>query len=302
MPAKPPTYDALTPGGRRVPIQVLEEKHEVSRIKGGPAVVVPLTDFSGIRLIAEIIKERIDRGRDCPVLVTGDRGAGKSTLILEVATTIDPEFDVDHIAFRLDDFNRIFSKNPAGDGKKGLYPQVVLDEAGHALFAQDWMARAQKTVAKQLIISRIKRQIVWFAVPRRMQLNNQLRDMPYIWIHVAEPFEYLQGYAIVHASPYTPEAKWHLEKFWVPRLALIYPSMSGPLWDRYEAEKIGFVDEVTLETASGSSGDQISDAFTELVLHCLNDHKESYRDLETATHGKISFQAMQKRVKKYHPL
>jgi hypothetical protein len=301
MLGKPPNYAALTPGGREVPVHIIEEEHVVSHYEGVP-VSVPLADVSGTRLLAEIVKERVDRGRDCPVLVTGDRGAGKSTLILEIALTIDPDFDVDHIAFRLEDFNQIFSDNPQGDGKKGIYPQVILDEAGHALFAQDWMARAQKTVAKQLIISRIKRQIVWFAVPRRMQLNNQLRDMPYLWIHVAEPFEYTQGYAIAHISPYTPEAKWHLEKFWVPKLALIYPSLSGSFWNQYEARKIDFVNEVTLETASGRAGDQVSDAFTELVLHCLNDHKESYRDLEAVVHKKMTFQSMQERVKKYHPL
>jgi predicted XRE-type DNA-binding protein len=262
----------ITPGGKPVEGRVTNPEH-FAGYQNGEKITVPLMDDSGIHVVAEIIKERIDRGRDCPILVTGDRGCGKSTLILEIALEVDPKLTIEKIAFRLEDFARIFNENPPGGG--GVYPQVILDEAGHALFAQDWMNRAQKIVAKQLIISRVKRQVIWFAVPRRMQLNNQLRDMPYMWIHVSEPAEYKQGYAQVHLSPPGPDQKWYLEKYWKPWCAFVYPQLIGGLWDRYEEKKIAFVNEVTAETANGNA--KKDDVLN--IIHNLRKQRMSHQEI-----------------------
>jgi len=212
---------------------------------------IPLFDESGKTVLAKFITERIDHKRDCPILVTGDRGAGKSTLIGSTALEIDPNFPVENVAFRLSEFEHVFNTNPYGDGLKGLYPQNDMDEAGHALYGPEWLKEEQRIIAKQLIISRIKQQIIWMAVPKRKQFNNQLRDMAYIWVHVMEPKEYLQGYAIVRVAPPDLQSEWFLEKYWVPRFAFTFPSLSGKWWDKYEEKKIAFVNEVTAETAKG---------------------------------------------------
>ena len=239
----------LTPGKKPVSVSVISSRHPV---KGYPrSSYVPLLDESGADLLAECIKERVAHKRDCPILVTGDRGIGKSTVTIKVARKVDPKFDVDKIAFRLDEFERIFSTNPYGDATKGVYPQVDLDEAGHALYGPEWLAKEQRVIAKQLIISRIKRQIIWMTVPKRLQFNNQLRNMAAIWVHVSEPQEFVQGYALVRMAPAALQSEFYTDKLWVPMFAFIFMAETGDLWERYEAKKITFVNEVSAETARG---------------------------------------------------
>ncbi|MCJ7765776.1 MAG: hypothetical protein MUP09_07545, partial [Thiovulaceae bacterium] len=148
----------LTPGGRRVRVNIINMKHPIRQ--GGKTFNVPLVDATGIKFLAECGKERVDNGRDCMYMWTGDRGGGKSTGIMETAISIDPAFELDSIAFWLEDFGVKFSSNPQGDGSKGLYPQVVLDEAGHALYGPQWLAREQLEISKNMIINRIMKQIV----------------------------------------------------------------------------------------------------------------------------------------------
>lgn len=232
-------------------VSVITTKHPIKGIIR-PALI-PLLDESGIDYLAECIKERIEHKRDCPILVTGDRGIGKSTVKIKTARRIDPQFDIDKIAFSLEEFEKIFNENPYGDGEKHIYPQVDMDEAGHALYGPEWLAREQRTIAKQLIISRIKRQIIWMAVPKRMQFNNQLRNMAAIWVHVSEPREFVQGYAVVRMAPAHLQSEWHADKYWEPKFAFIFTAETGDLWDRYEKKKIDFVNRVTSDTANGKS-------------------------------------------------
>jgi len=267
-----PTGMMLTPGKRRVPVSIISSKHPVRGVVRES--YVSLLDESGVRFLAECIKERIDHNRDCPILVTGDRGIGKSTVKIKTAKTIDPKFDIGQIAFRLEEFEKIFQSNPYGDGKKGVYPQIDMDEAGHALYGPEWLAREQRTIAKQLIISRIKRQIIWMAVPKRMQFNNQLRNMAAIWVHVSEPQEFVQGYALVRMAPAHLQSEWHSDKYWEPKFAFIFTAETGDLWERYEAKKIAFVNEVTGETMSGRT--KRRDDFELQVVNRLAERKMTH--------------------------
>jgi hypothetical protein len=248
-----------TPGGRTVLVNVINPKHPVRQ--AGHTFTVPLIDESGIRVVGECAKERVDNRRDCMILWTGDRGAGKSTGITKVARFIDPGFDVPQIAFHLEEFSKLFCTNPQGDGEKGIYPQVVMDEAGYALYGMQWLQREQMIIAKQMIINRIMRQIVHAAVPKRKQFNNQVRDMAFIWVHVSEPQEYLQGYAVVRMAPAHLQSEFHSEKYWEPKLAFTFTEEKGDFWDRYETKKIAFVKEVTEENAKGKAkGGKFADA------------------------------------------
>jgi len=244
----------VTPGERVVRVNVISLKHQVKQ--GKRPHTVPLIDKSGIRFLAECGKERVDHGRDCMYLWTGDRGAGKSTGILETALAIDPKFEVDSITFWLEDFGTKFASNPQG-GKQAdgsvLYPQVSLDEAGHALYGPQWLAREQLEISKNMIINRIMRQIVHVAVPKRKQFNNQIRDMAYVWIHVSEPKEYKQGYAVVRMAPVEKQSEFHSEKYWEPKMAFIFPEITGDLWERYEAKKISFVREASKDMGHASN-------------------------------------------------
>lgn len=230
----------MTPGGQWLPVRVIDSKHQIK----GPGkfkTTVPLLDNSGVRVAAECIKEYINHKRNCNVLVTGDPGLGKSTIIGLCALMIDPDFSVDNVAFWLKDFEERFNTNPYGDGNAGIYPQINMDESAHALYGTEYMKEEQRVLAKNMIISRRKRNIVWFATPRRKLLNPHVREMVNVWIHVSEPKMFLPGYARMRFAPPEKQSEFYAEKFWEPKCAFIFPEMTGDWWDRYEEKKIEFI-------------------------------------------------------------
>ena len=238
-----------TPGGRNVSTRVSNQKHEIRQSRR--TFYVPLLDESGIRVVGECAKEAIDKNKDCMILWTGKRGAGKSTGILKTALYIDPKIDETKVAYWLEDITNLFATNKQGDGSKGFYPQIISDETGYALHGKQWQTRAQIEIAKNMIINRIMKQIFHAAVPNKMQCNNEVRDMAFMWIHVSEPEYYKQGYAVVRLAPPEKQSEFYSSSFWEPKFAFIFQELSGELWDRYEAKKIEFVKEASLKTAKG---------------------------------------------------
>lgn len=240
--SKYPLYDTWTPGGRKVLVSVIDPAHEVFRTDDGVSYTIPCYDESGIRYIAECIKEAIRNKRNCPILVTGDPGLGKSTLILHIAQRVDPKFNVDQVAFELDEFEDIFKNNPYGDAAANLWPQVNMDEAGHAMYGPEYLELEQRVIAKNLIVSRIKKQIVYFASPKWKLIHPHVRNLMTIWIHVFEPDYYLQGSALVKFAPPKRQSEYQQSKYWQPNCVFTFPPLANTLWEEYEAKKVAFVD------------------------------------------------------------
>lgn len=253
-----PTYPKMrmkTPGGRWFPVSVIDPKHQIKG-QGGYPVTVPLLDKSGISFTARCIQEFVQHQRNCNILMTGDPGLGKSTLISHVGFDIDPNFNVgNNIAFWLKDFEEKFKRNPYGDGDAGIYPQVDMDESAHAMYGPEYMKEEQRVLAKNMIISRIKRNIIWFATPKRKLLNPHVREMVNVWIHVTEPKMFLPGYARVRFAPPERQSEFYAEKFWVPKYAFIFPQMVGPFWEEYEVAKIAFLEEASAAKPKGETED-----------------------------------------------
>ena len=231
-----------TPFKKYLPVSIITPEYY---IKGNSKWVryyrVPLLDESGIYYTAEIIKEKIDHHKNAPVLVTGDPGVGKSTFISKVARKIDPAFGVEKVAFTLDEFNEIFAGNPQGNGALGIYPIADMDESAYAAFTDDRLQTAQTELAKNLIISRIQQQIVFFGAPKAKQINSRVRDLATIWVHVSEPDYDLQGYAEVHLPPPTKQSKYGTGKYWEPSYAFTFKKEGGQFWKDYEVKKVAFI-------------------------------------------------------------
>ena len=266
----------LTPGNRKVPVNIISLKHPVRQ--AGKRFDVPLVDASGIRFLSECGKERVDHKKDCMYLWTGDRGAGKSTGIIQTCLTIDPHLTTESICFKLDEFGEKFTSNPQGDGSKGVYPQIIMDEAGHALYGPQWLAREQLEIAKNMIINRIMRQILHVAVPKRKQFNNQIRDMAFIWVHISEPREYVQGYGVVRLAPVDLQSEFHSEKYWIPKMAFIYPELTGELWDAYEAKKIAFVKEASKDMGKAGTKSARFIAARDAVMREYHEYRKARGD------------------------
>ena len=259
-----------TPGGRIIWAECAQERFNIEN-----NVVVPLLGDSGIMVLAEYIRERIDNNFDCLVMVSGDRGSGKSTLILQTALVLDPHLSVDQVAFRPQDFARVFQAN---DKSKKKYRQVLADESGHAFHSRRWNNAFQTTIIRHMIISRVKKQVLWQAVPKRSQLDNQLRDMPYIWVHVSQPSEFVQGFAIVLTAPSPLQSMWHPERYWVHQFAFTFQPLAGDLWDEYEKRKIAFVDEETESIIKGKTT-RVETGFNTLVHNLHTVKKMGFREI-----------------------
>ena len=233
-------------------VNVIKPKYELRQARH--RFSIPLVDESGIKVVGECAKEAIDKNKDCMLMWTGQRGVGKSTGILKTALYIDPLIGIDKVAYWLEDITRLFAENPQGGLQKDgsyLYPQIISDETGYALHGKQWQTRAQIEMAKNMIINRIKRQIFHAAVPNKMQCNNEIRDMAFIWVHVSEPDWYKQGYAVVRLAPPQKQSEFYSTRFWEPKFAFVFTELKGELWERYEAKKIDFVNEASMKTANG---------------------------------------------------
>lgn len=249
-----PNFEIETPGGKWFPVNCVEPEFTVrieSESGNSKEIVVPLVDSSGVNFGTEIVKERIAKKRDCPILLTGDPGIGKSTLALWFALLINNMFSLDDVTFWLEDFAQRFNANLMGDAKQNRFPQNLLDESGHALFGQRWFDQAQIELAKTMIVTRILKQITYFPVPRRKQLNSQVRERPFMWIHVYEPHEYEQGSAKLYLAPPEKQSEFYETKYWEPKLVFTFKELKGQFWDAYEEKKIQFVNEATEQLAKG---------------------------------------------------
>jgi hypothetical protein len=222
-----------SPGNRRIYCNALNPEFPIKGYGRIRNYIVPFLDKTGIHVTVEIIKERIGNREHCPILMTGDPGDGKSTAIHHIALGCHPSYDVDDIAFTLEAFDQKYQ-----DDSK---PQINMDEAAAALYGDEWMKEEQRTIAKNLLITRILQKTVYFAAAKPIHLNPRVRNLTNMWIHVSRPDAYSRGYAVVRLAPPEKQSEFSSGKFWEPKYAFIFPEMTGPFWDRYSQAKLDFV-------------------------------------------------------------
>ncbi len=232
-----------TPFKKLFPVKIINPDHLIRGFgKHIRAYRVPLLDeHSGVGYTAQIIKEKIDHKKNCPVLATGEPGVGKSTCISKIARRIDPGFSVKNIGFTLDQFNAVFQGLPRGIPYK-LYPQADMDESAFAAYTDDRLQTDQTRLAKNLIISRIHQKIAWFGAPKAKLVNLRVRNLATVWIDISEPDYDLQGYAEVHLPPPKKQSKYATGKYWEPYFAFIFKAERGPFWEEYELAKLDFIE------------------------------------------------------------
>lgn len=252
--------EVRTPGGKWCKANLVDDEYCYYQDEHGIEFVVPCLDHStGLDFAAECIKEPVGKKRNCPVLLTGDPGLGKSTVIISIARRIDPDFRLDQIAFTIDEFDNIFQSNPFGDAKRNIYPQANMDEAAHAMYGPEYLEYEQRTIAKNLIVSRIKKEIVYFATPGWKLLNPHTRNLVTIWIHVFEPEPYLQGLAILKTPPPDRQSEYRTAKYWEPFCAFTFPALQDKFWEEYESRKIAFVNSLKIQQSDGTTGSLLKD-------------------------------------------
>jgi len=94
--------------------------------------------------IKDIVMEKMRIGKDYVVVITGDEGEGKSSVAIDIASTIDPEFDLwDNIIYtgHLSEYNEKYDKLK----EKTV---IILDEAIELMYKMDFMKTSVKTLVK----------------------------------------------------------------------------------------------------------------------------------------------------------
>lgn len=234
--------EAMTPGGRWLPVRVVDPDYSYYEKETGVNYTIPCFDTSGLDFVAECVREPILHKRNSPVLLTGDPGLGKSTVILSLGKRINPSFSLDDVTFTLDSFEDRYRTLSYGNAALSHFSQIDADETAHAMYGPEYLDEEQRTIAKNLIVSRIKQLIVYFAAPRWGLINPHVRGLMTTWIHVFEPLPYLQGLAILKTAPPGRQSEYAKTKFWEPYCAFLFPPLRGPFWNEYEQKKIAFVD------------------------------------------------------------
>lgn len=129
--------------------------------------------------------------RDHFICVAGKEGTGKSTLAIQLASVIDPNFRLDKICFRPIDFIKGIRYSQPGDC-------FVLDEGNLFLFSRESMSDENRFMVKLFALMRQRNLCVIICVPNFFTLDSYVRD------HRVDSLIYLQRKA--HLYVYVKKA------------------------------------------------------------------------------------------------
>lgn len=218
---------------------------------GGKQRAGVLCDYGGMDYLASSIKYYINSEFDVLFMCTGEERGGKSTAMIrlakKLADMLDTEFPLENICFRIKNFNE---KIDECDDKS----IIMMDEAGHQMFAQEWWNRFQRTLIKKLQVIGMKNLVLILNLPSKGLLNKRIRERRAKFWGYVETKETTQGikrgFLEVRKANWN---RWKEETFWEPDIAFKFKQLHGEFWDRYEDKKREFIEEVT----SGSAEEEL---------------------------------------------
>lgn len=231
--------------------QALSEEVELNKVgefnavgSGGKPVPVPMFDESGLGWLVEYFRDTIRDGLQCPFMVTGLPGRGKSTFALKVLTQLRPSLELDRIKYYLEDILTAVNNDSISDPSRNDYRVNLYDEAITGLFNQDWQSAV--TNIKVLNIVRIKLQTIGYVLPHKNDMNPKIHPMMQAWIYL-----YKKGIAEVHLPLVN---KHDGSVFWKSIMAIQFGPFEGPLWNGYSKQKLDFVQNFSNDVSEGEIG------------------------------------------------
>lgn len=190
----------------------------------------------------------IKRGKnkfDNRIVIAGPPRTGKTTIAATWARRIDPDFPVEHVTFRLEDYKKCLASLPPADPEHGNHPMSILDESGVDLYAKDWATRIVKDMAKVFQIVGKKRLTMMMCLPHRNLLAKDMRDEMHFWANTSIEDE-LRGFAEVREAKPNP---WSAP-YWNPLFGIVFEEMNDKWWSDYESAKDDFIDEYTKQESA----------------------------------------------------
>ncbi len=207
----------------------------------GKDVDAPIYSFDAINWFTDQINYFVKNKFDQVTMITGDERSGKSALFFHIATILDENFPLSHITFTQTDVREKVRK--ISDESV-----IAMDEAGAAMFAQEWMERGQRELVKAFQVFGMKRLKFFITLPHKELLNNRLRNRRTHWWIDVYTKGVRRGYAELRRAVHS---KWQTRVFWEPVFAFTFPKYTGDLWGEYEKRKAIFIDEQLAGKHSG---------------------------------------------------
>jgi len=161
------------------------ERHSIEALGASPEVKSLLDRF----------RVRLRKNKDVSVVITGFPGSGKSTLSMQLAMLLDPNFTFEkNVLFdpTVEDMHNAIYKLPEGS-------VIVVDEAIRVGNRKNWNTRRNKVLNEMLALCRFKNKIIFFNIPFFKTIDSDLQLRLLTWIHVPRT-----GFAVVFVKSQNP--------------------------------------------------------------------------------------------------
>jgi hypothetical protein len=140
-------------------------------------------------LLWEVIKKRLRIEKDNLIIVTGDTGTGKSSLVGNICfkkASIEPNFVTDNGTMMFED-ERCFIIDPDEFAVKmidGSGDVLWVDESRDAISSRNWASKINKTVISRKNKNRKLRKVIFILLPYEKEIDRQLIKHATLWIWV----------------------------------------------------------------------------------------------------------------------
>lgn len=222
--------------------------------------------------IALYAKQLTKTNRDCPIIISGYAGEGKSVLGIHISKEFDKKYTHDR--------NLIYSRDEFKEKINKLRPSaLIVDENMNVLYKRDWGTKSQKEIIKLLDICRFKRHMILMIQPTLVAVDTHVRDTRVrLWIYVIK-----RGLAAVfrplrqlsYDDPWRLKENDEVIKKWVKKLGEVEGRIEGchrcenflafVRWDDIDKEEYIAYEDVK---------DKKKDAYEEIQLLTPGDAKK----------------------------
>lgn len=128
-------------------------------------------------LIQNIQKRLYKQNKNWLSMITGPTGGGKSWSALSMAEKIDPDFNVDKVVLRPEEFMKNLADKSWGQGDV-----VIFDEAGAGMSAKEHMTKKNRVIDQILQTFRRQNIAVIFTVPSKSNVDKSVRRLLHTYI------------------------------------------------------------------------------------------------------------------------
>jgi hypothetical protein len=130
---------------------------------------------------AGLMRERVANDWDVVIGITGEEGAGKTTLAIMLSMLLDPAFDLIKNVAYLPTYDEVEAKFRALKGQQVF----LIDEAIKVLYKLRWADKLQISISEMYATERWQNKITIMCMPRFSDFSERFRNHRIkIWIHV----------------------------------------------------------------------------------------------------------------------